>query len=52
VTCKFCHFDFADSDLPPIRCSEHDSPVCPKCFSCQAVAPMFPFLAALWRDAS
>jgi hypothetical protein len=57
VICRFCHFDFADSELPPIRCPEHDSPICPSCFCCQAVEPLFKVLAPLreiqrWRDAT
>lgn len=57
MICRFCHFDFADSELPPIRCPEHDSPICPSCFCCQAVEPLFKVLAPLreiqrWRDAT
>jgi hypothetical protein len=46
MTCRFCHADFdqaADRGLLQRRCTEHDSPICPECFCCQAVAPLFRF---------
>ncbi len=52
MICRFCHFNFADAPFG-VLCDEHEAPVCPSCYCCQAVEPPFSvFLAALWRDAS
>jgi hypothetical protein len=60
VICKFCHFNFGDialcdAHLALLRCEEHNTPICPKCFACQAKTPLigFPVLlreAQRWRD--
>jgi Flp pilus assembly pilin Flp len=42
MICLFCHADFDQAAVHGwllIRCSEHDSAICPECFCCQAVAP-------------
>lgn len=55
VSCRFCRFTFADAKvlgLVEIVCSEHEAPVCPNCFCCQAVDPSVPLLMARYEDAT
>jgi len=67
--CRFCEFDFSTADAAGLivaRCHEHDSPICPRCYCCQAVPPALPIglpleipleigsdvLDERWRDAT
>lgn len=44
MICRFCDFDFATAaalDLLVTKCLEHESEICPRCYSCQKAGPSF-----------
>lgn len=60
IICRHCRFNFGDialidAHLALLRCVVHNSPICPKCYACQAQTPLIQFPVSLreaqrWRD--